>query len=147
MIKEMLYKLSGIRPLQNKEIKQEKSTNIYDNAILSFNFILDKEGKLFIDGNWIEQSEYMEEIIAKFLFMLNKGEIRPYVFNYLVNIKNINKDIKYQKFIDNIMIKWGKMIEKEDEESNLPIVQPSKAFIFNQIKGTQNNHIEEEGDE
>lgn len=161
MIKNLLYRLCGIKPLSKEEIKynlrkdseeyqnneeMEQKKNIYEGAILSLNLILNREGQLYIDGRWIEQSPYMEDIIAQFLFLLNNGDVRPYLFNYLVGCKEINKDIDYHKFIDGIMLKWAKLIQQKEEAEDSPIVPPSKAFMFNQLK-VQTPQIEEEDDE
>lgn len=167
MIKNLLYRLCGIKPLSKEEIEYnlrreregyedeicdecqenvEQKKNIYEGAILSLNLILNREGQLYIDGKWIEQSPYMEDIIAQFLFLLNNGDVRPYLFNYLVGCKEVNKDIEYHKFIDNIIIKWGKLIQQKEEIEDLPIVQPSRAFLFNQLKTQQVPQSDEDGD-
>lgn len=167
MIKNLLYRLCGIKPLSKEEIKynlQKESKehgeyenevcgecqenmvqkkNIYEGAILSLNLILNREGQLYIDGRWVEQSPYMEEIIAQFLFMLNNGDIRPYLFNYLVGCKEVNKNVDYHKFIDGIMSKWAKLIQQKEDAENSPIVPPSKAFVFNQLK-VQTPQLEED---
>lgn len=162
MIKNLLYRLCGIKPLSKEEIEynlekdreeyqnneeMEQKKNIYEGAILSLNLILNREGQLYIDGKWIEQSPYMEDIIAQFLFLLNNGDVRPYLFNYLVGCKEVNKDIDYHKFIDGIMLKWAKLIQQKEEAEDSPIVPPSKAFLFNQLRASQSSEMNGEDDE
>lgn len=162
MIKNLLYRLCGIKPLSKEEIEynlekdreeyqnneeMEQKKNIYEGAILSLNLILNREGQLYIDGKWIEQSPYMEDIIAQFLFLLNNGDVRPYLFNYLVGCKEVNKDIDYHKFIDGIMLKWAKLIQQKEEAEDSPIVPPSKAFLFNQLRASQSSETNGEDDE
>jgi hypothetical protein len=151
MIKKWLYKLGGINSSNTKIIKKQEeekyNQDLCDDAITSFKFIIDKEGRLFIEGSWIESSEEMAEIIAKFLFMLNNGDVRPFIFNYFVGIKEKLPDIRHKNFIDIVLLKWGEMSLKKEDIEDEPIVQPSRAFVFNQIKQTSTESEEDEDEE
>jgi hypothetical protein len=145
MIKNLLYRFAGIKPLSEEEIKQSLSQSqkkdIYDDVIFSFNFLINKNGQLFIEGKWLEQSQQMAEFIAKFLFLLNKGQITPYINNYFQGIIK-NSDLSQQKFIKEIISELNKLIKDDEKEEDLPIVRPSNAFVFNKIKLDQNANTE-----
>lgn len=150
MIKNLLYKISGITPLSQEEIKQSvqsetQDQKIYNNAIFSVNFVVDNQGQLFIESKWIDESSFMEDVIANFMFMLNNGDLNNHIFNYFNGIKTLNNDVKYNKFVDHIIQKWSMLIQKKNDIDNSPIVRPSQALIFNQSRQTpqpQNNDDE-----
>lgn len=149
MIKDFLYRMAGLNPLSQDQIREgltrgveeenDNRENDNDNddsskIITSFVFMIDASGRLFINGSWIESSDVMADIISQFFYLLNAGELKSHIAQYFLNSQELVESIEQKRFLNEIMSKWAEKIKKEEDKENEPIIKPSQAFAMNQAK-------------
>lgn len=158
MIKNLLYRMVGIKPLTENEIKdrlsQEKRGNAASNVdefgddpLIAFTFYLGESGQLYIKYTAGATNEEIAELTAQFLFLLNNGSLKQNIAAYFNILKQQSKNVKYNKFLDSILEKWAESMMEEEDYENEPIVRPSMAFSLNQHRAGGQPQSDELDDE
>ena len=134
--------------IKNKFRKTEKSQNangLDDNEIIKVSFSITKNGALFIDGKWINNSEQVSSIFGKFLNLLSKGELDDNINNYFGAIGNVSEELYL--FAENAynIFNEDKQFDLAEGHEEVPLIKPSQAFAFNR-ENTQ-NHVIKQGDD
>lgn len=137
-----LDKILGKKYKKNEEKEPKEPIISKNNEIVSLTFSLTSDGKLFIDGQWANNTPEMAIILAEFICMLFDGKIYNNFYSYLQVISNINNE--YAVFAQNVyqMIQEKNKIEKEINEE--PLIRPSQAFNFVPKEQKQNQTISED---
>jgi hypothetical protein len=148
-IGSFLDRILGKTPkISKKEQEGDVPITLKDNEIISLTFSITQDGKLFIDGRWLNNTPEMAIILAEFVYMIFSGKIYNNFYSYLQAISNINEE--YAGFAQNVFGIIQEKIETEKEVSEEPIIRPSQAFNFaNGQQNKQNNNsqiIREEDD-
>ena len=141
----LINKITNPKPKQKKDIdfKTEKKMD----ELISLCFSITKEGQLFIDGKWINNSIEVANAMASFIHLMFSGNLYPNIINYFNTISTINEE--YFEFSKNTLSFIEELLESEDENDESPIIRPSQAFKFGEKQDSpviNNNDIEDDDD-
>jgi hypothetical protein len=147
----------GIQNSLNKIVKKINGTERKNNKIvenppnddfISLCFSINRDGQLFIDGKWVNNSIEISKALASFIYIMFSGGLYSNIINYFNTVATINEE--YFEFSKNTLLFIQDYLEKENEIDETPIIKPSQAFRFGNeqsINNVNNDELDEEDEQ